>query len=348
LCSACHRHFRARDAVCPFCGASTASALAPRAVTGLVPGASRSRRYAASAAFLAGSALFACGETANDGDANNAGTGGEQSQVTGGAGSGQGGSKANQGGSKSNQGGSAAGSGGATAGAGGDDTGGAVSSGGTMQSTGGATGSGGAAAGGSATKATGRACEGFSDRSGCHSVDECSSQPAGIGSVSCVLVEPPRSCGNPQFQPRCPEEGCGDGQVCIQQTCGSLCMPACTETSCAAGNECVDGQCRPLPCSETQVPCPDGFECDFEATGPGNHCVPVHCETGDYECQPWQDCAQRPGVDGHGCAPHECVADADCGACGYCVNRQCAPQLGICYQMIAMPYGCVWPDEELM
>ncbi len=340
LCSACHRHFRARDAVCPFCGASAASAIAPRAVAGLVPGASRSRRYAASAAFLAGSALFACGETSNGGDSNtSAGTGGEQSQVT------TGGASSGQGGSKSNQGGSAAGSGGASAGAGGGSTGGVtISIGGETQSSGGAA----SGSGGAATQATGRACEGYNDRNGCHSVDDCSSRPGGIGSVSCVLVEPPRSCGNPQFQSRCPEEGCGDGQVCIQQTCGSLCMAACTETSCAAGSECVDGQCQALPCSETQVPCPDGFECDFDATGPGNHCAPVHCETGDYECEPWQDCAQRPGVDAHGCVAHECAADADCGTCGYCVNHQCAPQLGICYQMIAMPYGCVWPDEELM
>ena len=352
LCSACHRHFRDRDAVCPFCGASAASAVAPRAVSGLAPGASRSRRYAVSAAFLAGSAMFACGETSNGGgDASNAGTGGEEMQgSTGGASSGQGGSKSNQGGSKSNQGGSAAGSGGASAGAGGEDTGGVTtSSGGKTQSTGGVTGSGGAAAsGGSDTQPTGRACEGYDDRNGCHSVDECSSSPAGIGSVSCVLVEPPRSCGNPQFQPRCPEEGCGDGQVCVAEACGSRCQAACTETSCEAGNECVDGLCQPLPCSETQVPCPDGFECDFDATGPGNHCAPVHCESGDYECEPWQDCAQLPGRDVHGCVAHQCMVDSDCGTCGYCVNAQCAPQLGICYQMVAMPYGCVWPDEELM
>jgi hypothetical protein len=308
LCSGCHRHFRARDAVCPFCGVTAAPAVAPRVVTGLVPGASRSRRYTVSAAFLAGSAVFACGQTSNDGDAaqNSAGTGGERTQVAmGGASSGQGGSKSNQGGTAS-------------------------------------------ASGGAVTQATGRACEGYDDRDGCHTPDQCTSQPAGFGSVSCVLTQPTRGCGNPQFIQQCPDQGCGDGYVCVSQGCGSSCMAACDETSCPTGNECVEGQCQVLPCSETQLPCPDGYECDFDATGPGNHCVAVRCESGDYECEPWQDCAQRPGVDAHGCVAHQCTADANCGTCGYCVNAQCAPQLGVCYQMIAMPYGCVWPDEELM
>lgn len=338
-----------------------AAAAAPRVITGLVPGASRSRRYAVSAAFLAGTAVFACGESSNDDGAaqNSAGTGGEQTQATtGGASSGQGGSKSaqggsksGQGGSKSNQGGTAAGEGGASAGEGGATGGATLSTGGRTQTTGGASATGGASNGGADTKATGRACEGYGDRDGCHTADQCISQPTGQGSVSCVLVEPPRGCGNPQFLPQCPEQGCGDGYVCVEQTCGSSCLAACTETSCGTGSECVDGQCRALPampCSETQVPCPEGFECDFDATGPGNHCVPVSCESGDFVCEPWQDCAQRPGVDAHGCVAHECTADTDCGDCGYCVNRQCAPQLGICYQLLAMPYGCVWPDEELM
>jgi hypothetical protein len=373
LCSACHRHFRARDGACPFCGASVALASAPRAFSVLGPGASRSRRYAASAAFLASSAAFACGETSNDdgNPLNNAGTGGERTQSTGGASSGQGGSKTGQGGSKTGQGGSNAGeggigeagsgaatTGGATtstggigeAGSGGAATGGATTStGGRTTTTGGATAAGGNASAGSAgTNATGRACEGYDDRNGCHSAEACFAQPGGIGSVSCVLVAPPRSCGNPMFQPQCPDQGCGDGLLCVQQDCGSQCVPECTNTSCPAGSGCVDGQCEALPCSETQVPCPDGYECDFDATGPGNHCVAVRCDTGNFECEPWQDCAQRPGVDAHGCVPHECTADADCGTCGYCVEQRCAPQLGICYQIVAMPYGCVWPDEELL
>jgi hypothetical protein len=344
LCSGCHRHFRAHDAVCPFCGVSVAAAVAPRVVAGLVPGASRSRRYAVSAAFLAGSAVFACGETSNDGGSaqNSAGSGGEQTQVTtGGASSGQGGSKSNQGGTAAGGGASAGGSGGATGGA-------TLSTGGRTQGTGGASVNGGASAGGADTKATGRACEGYDDRSGCHTADQCTPQQGAVGSVSCVLALPTAPCGNPMFLPQCPAEGCADGQVCVQGTCGSSCFGACTETSCAAGSECVDGQCQLLPCSETQVPCPDGYECDFDATGPGNHCVASRCESGDYECEPWQDCAQRPGVDAHGCVAHQCTADADCETCGYCVESQCAPQLGICYQMIAMPYGCVWPDEELI
>jgi hypothetical protein len=303
--------------------------------------------------------VFACGETSNDGGGaqNSAGSGGEQTQATtGGASSGQGGSKSNQGGSKSNQGGSksnqggtAAGGGGAGAGGSGGATGGAtLSTGGRTQGTGGASVTGGASAGGADTMATGRACEGYEDRDGCHTPDQCTREPAGFGSLSCVLTLPAPGCGNPQFSQQCPEQGCGDGFVCVPQTCGSSCLAACTDTSCAAGSECVEGQCQALPCSETQVPCPEGYECDFDATGPGNHCVASRCESGDYECEPWQDCAQRPGVDAHGCVAHQCTTDADCETCGYCVESQCAPQLGICYQMIAMPYGCVWPDEELI
>jgi hypothetical protein len=42
------------------------------------------------------------------------------------------------------------------------------------------------------------------------------------------------------------------------------------------------------------------------------------------------------------------MVDADCGGCGYCVVGRCEATLGICYQQIATPYGCVWPDEELV
>lgn len=348
LCSSCHRHFRVRDAVCPFCGANAALAVAPRPVPPVGPGASRARRYAVSAAFLAGSTLFACGgESSNDdGSANTAGTGGGQTQgTTGGASSG--GSKSGQGGASGEQGGD----GGASAGAGalGSATGGATqSSGGSTQSTGGVSPTGGATTTGAAgAVATGRACEGYQDRDGCRTADSCSGSPGEISAVQCVLERPPRGCGNPSFLPRCPEEGCGDGRVCVEQTCGSQCVVACTESSCAAGTECVEGRCQPMSCGETQIPCPEGHQCDFSATGPGDHCVAERCDTGDYECEPWQECAPRAGVDVHGCTPLECADDADCGACGYCVNQRCAPQLGICYQMIAMPYGCVWPDEEL-
>jgi len=344
LCSSCHRHFRARDALCPFCGANVALAVAPRAAPALAPGASRSRRYAVSAAFLAGSAVFACGETTNGDDGTNtAGTGGERAQgATGGVSSG--GSKSSQGGASTGEGGKNGGDGGASAGAGagGLGTGGGAGGGITLP-TGGSSPTGGASG-----NAIGRACEGYDERNGCRSADDCVETIDGIGPASCVLAEPARPCGNPQFLPQCPELGCGDGQVCVQETCGSRCAAACTATSCAAGSECVDGQCQPLSCAETQVPCPDGYECDFDATGPGNHCVAVSCDSGDWECEPWQECAQRAGLDVHGCTPLQCADDSDCGTCGYCVNQRCAPQLGICHQLIAMPYGCVWPDEELI
>lgn len=351
VCSACHRHFRVREPVCPFCGGA-AVAPPPRGSVVLGPGASRSRRYAVSAAFLAGSAVFACGETSNDsGSEQTGGSGGEQTRTSGGSKAASGGAsaggEANAAGKTSTE----AGEGGAPdVGGAGGASGGLTASGGTLQSTGGTITVGGdTSAGTGGVSATGRACEGFDDRDGCRAASECPSQPTGIGAAQCVLVAPPPGCGNPMFLPQCPEAGCGDGAICKTLACGSECVAACTnDASCAVGNECVEGVCQPKPCGETQVPCPENHHCDYEATGPGSHCVPDSCESGDYRCESWQDCAERPGRDAHGCVAHDCTVDADCGDCGYCVNAHCAPQLGFCHQLIAMPYGCVWPDEELI
>jgi hypothetical protein len=49
----------------------------------------------------------------------------------------------------------------------------------------------------------------------------------------------------------------------------------------------------------------------------------------------------------NGCVTRPCTTDGECD-CGYCVNSACRPTLGFCYEMLAMPYGCVWPDEELV
>jgi hypothetical protein len=93
--------------------------------------------------------------------------------------------------------------------------------------------------------------------------------------------------------------------------------------------------------------CPDDYVCDETATDYPQHCVPVSCEEG-YECQSFQVCGSGAPLDAHACGSKTCTADADCGDCGYCVGEQCQPTLGTCYQNLAMPYGCVWPDEELI
>jgi hypothetical protein len=50
---------------------------------------------------------------------------------------------------------------------------------------------------------------------------------------------------------------------------------------------------------------------------------------------------------GKGCVHRPCTVDTDC-ACGYCVNGFCEATAGFCYTIVALPYGCVWPDEELV
>jgi hypothetical protein len=77
--------------------------------------------------------------------------------------------------------------------------------------------------------------------------------------------------------------------------------------------------------------------------------VPVSCLDG-YTCRSFELCDAGAPAESHHCRPRACVVDEDCGECGYCVGALCAGQLGLCDLggMIALPYGCVWPDEELV
>jgi hypothetical protein len=109
----------------------------------------------------------------------------------------------------------------------------------------------------------------------------------------------------------------------------------------------VDGRCVPKRCDEAgAAPCADGLECDpdSQAGSDPTACVPVRC-LDDADCPVNADCAAS--APGNGCATRRCTADDDCD-CGYCVNTTCQPTLGFCYEIVAMPYGCVWPDEELL
>jgi hypothetical protein len=134
--------------------------------------------------------------------------------------------------------------------------------------------------------------------------------------------------------------------ICQPLDCGEQCVPVCDDGSCSDSEQCVDDVCQPKPCDlDGSAPCPDGYECDAAATQYPNHCVPISCDDGR-DCDPWRVCGSGAPRDPHDCGPNPCNADADCGDCGYCVNGNCEPTLGICYQIIAMPYGCVWPDEE--
>jgi hypothetical protein len=85
--------------------------------------------------------------------------------------------------------------------------------------------------------------------------------------------------------------------------------------------------------------------CDVGAPGASaTGCAPVHCTDAD-PCEENQDCVATQ--QGRGCVTRPCTTDSECD-CGYCVNAQCQATLGFCYQIVATPYGCVWPDEELV
>jgi hypothetical protein len=73
-------------------------------------------------------------------------------------------------------------------------------------------------------------------------------------------------------------------------------------------------------------------------------CLVIHCGP-DAPCKDNFDCTTTGP--GDGCVQRKCAADPDC-TCGYCVSGQCEATLGYCYEIVAMPYGCVWPDEELV
>jgi hypothetical protein len=111
-------------------------------------------------------------------------------------------------------------------------------------------------------------------------------------------------------------------------------------------NQCVAGKCVPKACDlPGGTVCGKGFECkpgDANA-GPGG-CVVAHCDSAN-PCLDGYDCTTTGP--GNGCVQRTCMADPDC-SCGYCVNGRCEATLGFCYTFIAMPYGCVWPDEELV
>jgi hypothetical protein len=355
-CGACDRHFRLHESACPFCG-SKARAAERRLAPGLAAGASRSRRYAVSAAFLASATALSCGsstsslddESGESGDAgeganggtvsagaggtNAAGTGGARGGSGGAGASGRAGSEATSGTAGTNE----SGTGGLEAGASGSSQGGS-NEGGSSGQAGAAAGTGGSAG----MLVTGdRACEGSTERSGCRTTADC---PPSTDPTYCT-TNPPQTACRP-IMPACPV--CPEGMYCqVQTSCIAVCVTQCTEETCNGANHCVNSVCTPRPCEEEGAnPCPDGFVCDAAYTASTTHCAPVSCQDG-FECESWQVCTESSGD--HDCAPAACATDADCGSCGYCVNAACSPNLGVCYtELPAMPYGCVWPDEELV
>jgi hypothetical protein len=343
LCSGCSRHFRMRDATCPFCGAAVELAHTRPRPAALPPGAARSRRHAV--AMLAGG-MVACSSSFTT-------TGVTSDQDGGGLGDGGSGSGGRSSGGVSSTGGRALGGGTST---GGRATGGS-GAGGVSGSGSGGVATGGVAAGGAMNSGGiggGQPCAGATNPTGvlCRTYQDCTN--AGntggfaVAYAGCALSVPPRGCGNPTFQPQecTTDANCANGGVCQTTTCGGHVCAVCDPATCNGANTCVNGSCVPRPCNEVgAAPCPTGFVCNpNDPTAPGTGCVPAHCTSGA-DCEPGYDCsASAPGK---GCVHRPCTVDTDC-ACGYCVNAFCEATLAFCYQIVATPYGCVWPDEELV
>lgn len=319
LCRGCSRHFREDEPECPFCSASAAG-LRPRPIPKLPSNASRAHRYGASAALLAGSAaVFSCGGSSASGSNTD---GGSTNTVSSGA--------VNTGSTATVTSGSNSTTGG----------GGSSASGGTTTSTSGAVN-------------TGRACPGYQETGNCRSVADCAGWfDESFSPVYCSMTPiGNQGCGNPTFLPMCPVDGCPDGMVCVRlDPCGGeICQDACSAENCDAPNHCVDGVCEPLRCDTGgAAPCNEGYRCDPDNATSPNGCVPIPCTENPDACDPWRTCDGN-SADAFGCTVTPCTVDEDCGDCGYCVSGRCEPTLGTCYQeQPAMPYGCVWPDEELV
>ena len=258
----------------------------------------------------------------------------------------------------------------ASTGAGGANSGGVTSQGGSSgASTGGAggrgtggtagTGNGGASGGavnGGAGGGSGRACPGYEDGDAarfCRARSDCPPQPQREG--YCVNALPRTSaCPIPNLPPvdecgptkPCPTDwACQSLPQCNVRFC-ALTAP-CTEANCNGGRRCSNGTCVPIPCDQPGgQKCPARWECVPNAPAGQPWCKPAVCAS-DGDCPPPSKCG-GDYPDAHGCGGVLCERDDQC-ACGYCVNRLCAPQLGLCdYRILAMPYGCVWPDEELV
>lgn len=121
-----------------------------------------------------------------------------------------------------------------------------------------------------------------------------------------------------------------------------------------AENAVSNGQargCSALRCDEAGGrPCATGSHCAPDAEkADALGCVITRCDEG-FACDPWKRCdpmAIGAGADSRGCIVQRCSEDADC-ACGFCVNLQCSPEPYTCWapEIVATPYGCVWPDDE--
>jgi len=146
----------------------------------------------------------------------------------------------------------------------------------------------------------------------------------------------------------CEPLGCDEagGPVCAE---GSVCRP-----DSMWANQFNPGYigCAPVMCDEPGGPeCPQTTRCVSGSTTSATGCELILCDEGS-TCDPWRDCdvaAIGSGADNYGCIDRACSDDGDC-ACGFCTNGTCTPEQAVCRtpEIIATPYGCVWPDDEFV
>ena len=106
------------------------------------------------------------------------------------------------------------------------------------------------------------------------------------------------------FALHCPDEECGPGEVCYEDTCVGL---MCAGVECADGEACFGGACLVIGCDSPDVDCPEGYEC-----------VDDVC----YErCMEQADCDGLACMNGY-CMP--CTADYQCDSGSICVGGACA------------------------
>jgi len=129
---------------------------------------------------------------------------------------------------------------------------------------------------------------------------------------------------------------CPAGQVCAQGLpgdCQNHCEPkavACaTDADCGACAVCVANQCQGtgvLACAD-HADCAADQYCHQVLGEPcKNACEPLPAGAcrGAADCPAGHECVMLPDGSGLGdCVATSCATDADCGACGACVNGQC-------------------------
>lgn len=154
-----------------------------------------------------------------------------------------------------------------------------------------------------------------------------------------------------------PEAALADVWGCAPLECDEPGGPSCPEgLACRPDDPKALSNAGAAGCAYVQCDEPGGPDCGVDgscspsaANASAQGCIPTPCDAG-YSCAPFRKCdLDDPASDSHGCAPWACTTDSDCG-CGFCFNEVCVPVEPVCQipELVATPYGCVWPDDEFV